>query len=148
MRNKNLIFHFFGTLIGFVTTGVILTCCSGINIGSSGSNFSPNDVRPTSLPMVQGFFVSQNSQTVSGTALIFNVTGLSYVLRLEGITTPSETGLQIQLYGSDGQQNFSLRANSGSQNYTFTSTNPAAHFSSVSIYSTLSLMPYGSAQLK
>ncbi|MEO5969391.1 MAG: hypothetical protein ABIQ95_05650 [Bdellovibrionia bacterium] len=135
-----------GTLMGLTVMGPILTCCSGIGIGL-GTNV-PSDVSPTNLPMAQGFFTGQNGKTVTGNALVFS-TGLpNFILRLEGITTPAELGLQIQLVGSDGQTNFALRAYGGNQNYTFTSANPGVVFSRVYIHSTLTNMPYGTAILK
>jgi hypothetical protein len=121
--------------------------CSGIDIGIGGGS-APNDARPTTNPLVQGAFTSQNGKTVTGTAAIFNVGTSSYILRLEGISTPVESGLQVQLYNSASQNNFSLKDYTGSQNYAFTNSNSNVIFSSVAIYSTLTNMSYGSALLK
>jgi len=139
--------RFIASWVGAISTWAFLMNCSGVNIGTGGGG-TPNDVRPTNLPMVQGFFTGQNGKTVTGTAIIFSASSSSYVLRLEGISTPSEGGLEVQLYTSDGQSNFSLRAWSGSQNYTFSGNNPNVVFSSVSIYSKSNNRSYGSALLK
>ena len=137
----------FASWVGAIATWAALMSCSGVNITTGGGS-APNDVRPTNLPLVQGVFTGQNGKTVTGTAVIFNVSASNYVLRLEGISTPAEGGLQVQLYTSDGQSNFSLRASGGSQNYTFSSTDPNVLFSSVSIFSTPNNLSYGSALLK
>ncbi len=144
MASKSL-----GSLVGAMSMGVILACCSGINIGLGGGT-GPNDARPIGLPLVQGTFTGQNGKTVTGTASVFKMGSLDYILRLEGIITPEDPTLQVQLhssdsFGSNGQFNFQLRAYTGTQNYTFTGTNPNLVFSNVNIYSASTSMPYGSA---
>jgi hypothetical protein len=146
MAKSALISKILGTLMGITSMGVILACCSGIGIGI-GTSANPNDVRPTSQVMVQGSFTGLNGKTVTGNAMVFDTGNLNYVLRLEGISTPAEGGLQVRLFGSDRQHNFDLRAYSGSQNYSFTSTNTSVRFTDVSIFSTVTNMPYGSALL-
>ena len=147
MTKSALALRFFGTVMGITSMGVVLICCSGVGLTLGGGS-SPNDVRPTNLAVAQGSFTSQGGKTITGTAAIFNMGTSNYVLRLEGINiAPEEAGLQVQLFSSTGQTNFSLRAFSGSQNYTFMNSNPSVRFTSVSIYSTLTSAPYGSALL-
>lgn len=132
---------------------LILAGCSnidGISLGG-GTGGSSNDARPSGNPLSQGQFFGQNSETVSGSALVFasTTTANTYILRLEGLTTPVEGGLQVQVYGN-GPTNpaytTTLKANSGNQNYTFNGI-AGIKFSNVYIYSTSKQVNYGSAQL-
>src|SRR4051794_23977880 len=93
MMKSSLGSKYFGISAGIVTTASLLFACSGVNIGLGGGG-APNDTRPTGTPLVQGTFSGQNGQTVSGTASVFNVSTSNYVLRLEGISAPVESGLQ------------------------------------------------------
>lgn len=70
-----------------------------------------------------------------------------YTLRLEGISVPSESGLQVQVYDVMGNQvqEFSLESNSGSQNYSLTHVSTQIIFKSVYIYSTLNQQNYAAA---
>src|SRR5689334_21696569 len=69
---------------------------------SAGSAVAPNDARPNGAILVQGQFFGQSGQTVTGSALIFTVGAGSLVLRLEGLQTPEEVGLQVRLTGTPG----------------------------------------------
>lgn len=118
----------------------------GLNIGTT----SPNDPRPTGTLLAQGQFASQNGKSVSGSALVFSQSGTSYIVRLEGISTPSESGLYVRVYTANSGQvsNLSLTATSGSQNYYFTSTETSPTFKSVYIFSVPSNIAYGLAVLQ
>lgn len=131
--------------------GALLVLFSGCGKITAGSGAEPNDARPSGNPIAQASLTSQNGKTVSGSALIFasvnsssGVTG--YILRLEGISVPSASGLLVRVNASPGGQvaSLPLRATSGSQNYTL-SVNYGSTFSSVYIYSPSENINYAAA---
>lgn len=127
--------------------GLAQCSLSGIPVGN-GSTTSPNDSRPSGVLIAQGSFTGQNGQNASGSAQIF-MDGGAYILRLEGISVPSENGLNVQVLSSASQTpvySSSLRSSSGNQNYSF-STALTGRFATVYIYSTLRQKNYGIAIL-
>jgi hypothetical protein len=122
--------------------------CGGLNV-TVGSASSPNDLRPTSTVVAQGQFAGQNGKTVAGTALIFSPGNSTYIARLEGVSIPADSGLVVQVYADPGGKvaSFTLRAATGSQNYTFTSTTTGLTFNNVYIFSIPTNINYGVAQL-
>jgi len=129
--------------IGALLLLMFLTHC-GLH---AGTGVAPNDPTPSGQILKQGQFFSQSGQTVTGSAVIY-LSGSSYILRLEGISTPSEAGLQVRIDGNPGGVVFTsaLSATSGNQNYPF-SGGVGVTFKAVDIYSTLNSVNYGSAQL-
>jgi hypothetical protein len=123
-----------------------LAGCGGINL-NTGSSPAPNDTRPSGSPLVQAALTSQNGKTVSGSAMIFFSGTSSYTLRLEGISIPQETGLQILVYATPGGKisTQSLRSTSGSQNYTISNSAIGLTFNNIYIYSTQTNTNYASA---
>jgi hypothetical protein len=114
---------------------------------TGGTTVAPNDPIPAGTINKQGQFFSQGGQTVTGSAIIY-LSGSSYVLRLEGIQTPEETGLQVRINTTlqSPAFTFSLKGTSGNQNYAFTGPGQAT-IMSVNIFSTLSNKNYGAAQM-
>ncbi len=119
--------------------------CGAVQSGNSSSSL--NDPRPTGPLMKQGQFGGQNGQSVSGSALIFNNGPPNYIARLEGISTPNETGLQVWVMPLSGNALLiaPLHGFSGNQNYNFSTSTPT--FTSVCIQSTQKNSFYGCAQL-
>ncbi|MCM2322304.1 MAG: hypothetical protein NDJ90_03475 [Oligoflexia bacterium] len=76
------------------------------------------DPEPQGLLVAQGTFAGQNGKTVSGSALIYKTGEVSYVLRLSGVSFPTESGLQIiaKVSGSSLPP-IELRGVTGDQNY-------------------------------
>src|SRR4051812_34100191 len=95
LRPKRFIFiNHFGYLA--LITCFLATGCGGINLGGSGGAASGNAERPTGRVVAQGQIFGQSGKTASGSALIIYSSG-SYVLRFEGLSIPSEAGLQAQI---------------------------------------------------
>ena len=123
--------------------------CGGIDVGLGGGNTPfPNDPRPSGTIVTQGLFAGQNSQTASGSALIFS-SGTTYTLRLEGVSFPVETGLIIKVYTSTGTQlsQLALRASTGNHNYVLPDATASQTFASVYIVSSPNLVNYAYAPL-
>lgn len=121
-----------------------LAGCGPIKLGS----ISPNDPAPSGTIMAQGSFTSLNGQTVTGTAIVYFEGGSSYIVRLSGISAPSENGLQVVVVANGATQaTFSLRASSGSQNYMLSLSAYSITWNQVNIHSTVNNMDYGEALL-
>ncbi len=124
----------------------LFASCGGVGVGLGGGSTSAfNDPTPSGTPLYQGTFSGQNGQTVSGNALIFLSNGV-YTLTLQGLSTPSESGLQIRMTSNPANNPIALRGTSGNQNYTLSIT-PPAFFSNVNIFSTQTNTNYGAAIL-
>ena len=99
--------------------------------------------------MAQGRFTGLNSKTVEGVAVVYrSLTSPSlFTVRLEGISAPSELGLEVQASISTGRVlQTSLRSSQGTQNYTVEVLgNPV--WVSVSIHSSIKDLDYGKAIL-
>ena len=145
IQNQN----FLQKLLGSVATIVFVLAQAGCGLDlnwTPGGSSTPNDPRPSGNVVVQGSFTGSSGQsTVTGTAIIFS-TSNSYILRLEGLSVPSETGLTIQIYTSQSQVNLNLTASTGNQNYSVNNLPiNATTFLSVSIWSTLKNQQYANA---
>lgn len=119
--------------------------CGGIALGPATA---PRDPVPVGTVVANGEFVGLNGQTVSGVASVYKLTETgAFIVRLEGITTPSEAALYVRAETNDGRVlNTYLRATTGTQNYVTTAAgNPT--WVSVSIYSTITALDYGKATL-
>ena len=128
--------------------GFLLFGCGNIGVSTGGST-APNDARPTTTQISQGQLAGQNGKTVSGSALIFQGSASgSFILRLEGITTPQEQALTIKIYANPSGlvATFQLRSTTGNQNYSFTNSDTGVNFTSVYIFSTQNNQNYGTAQ--
>lgn len=121
---------------------------SGLSPGATTGTY-PNDPRPSGTLLAQGAFVGQNSQTVAGNALIF-YDGSNFILTLQSLTAPSETGLLIQVFTLNSQTAAyaaPLLYNSGTKNYTFSAATGGVRFSNVYLYSQQNRLIYGSVNL-
>lgn len=129
-------------------TQFLLSLCFWLSsCGMTGGSASvPNDPRPSGNPLVQGQVFGQNGQSASGTAFVFYSQNV-YILRFEGLSVPSVSGLVVQVFtASQGQVgNFNLKASSGNQNYQLTVQQLGIIFRSISIFSTQSNENYATA---
>jgi hypothetical protein len=133
---------FFVALVLFIGP----SCAGGLQIGI-GSAALPNDPKPSSSSLIlQAQFNGINGKTVNGNALIYYINGY-YLVRLEGMTIPEETGLRVQVFATPSGQvaNLPLRAFSGNQNYTISGAPSSVTIRSVYIFSTQNNINYGSA---
>ncbi len=139
---KVIIFLFFSFI-------VLTDCASGINIELGGGTGSNNPI-PSGTPLYQGQLTALNGKSISGTVMIFTSTNNQYnfILRLDSLNAPHETGLFIKINASPNQQfnDLPLSSTSGSTNYTLTGVGNA-NFTSVFIYSAINSMNYASAIL-
>jgi hypothetical protein len=132
----------------FPTFLILGVCgCGMISTDGTGGSTAPNDARPTSTPLKQAQIMGQNGKSASGTASVFFSGSGAYIIRLEGISVTSESGLAVQVYATPGGRigNFQLRATSGSQNYSLSNSVNGLTFNSVAIYSSVNNINYGSA---
>jgi hypothetical protein len=114
---------------------VVLTSCGQISIGTSAS---PTDPTPTGTVVGAGTFTSQNGQTVTGSVTVYQTDPVTWVVHLDGLSAPNEPGLQMAVVVSPtppSQPIFTLRAFTGSQNYTITGLGVSPRFSEVDIRS-------------
>jgi hypothetical protein len=125
--------------------------CGSINLGAGGSTSVLNDPIPEGSLRSQGNFTGQNGKTASGSVAVYQLSNsFSYVVRLQGITVPNETGLVVQVYGvpSTPLQTFVLRSSTGSQNYSLPNLGASTLFKSVVIYSQTANLSYAFALLQ
>jgi hypothetical protein len=114
-----------------------LNCADiGIGLGPSGP---PNDATPSGTLLRQSQFNGLNGKTASGAAIFYSGNGAgNYILRLEGVSFPEETGLAIRVYSaSQLVSTLQLRSSSGSQNYTLSGVGTQLNFSiygQISVY--------------
>ena len=73
------------------------------------------------------------------------------MVRLQGISTPQESGLKVSVVVNgvppSSQPGYALRSSSGTQNYTFTSVPTSAAWTQVAIHSDPNNVDYGVADL-
>ncbi len=107
-----------------------------------------NDPAPIGTIVAQGQFVGLNGKAVSGAAVIYQTSSDgNYVVRIEGIVTPIENGLEVIAKTSTATVlQTVLRSTRGTQNYSVTVAGVVL-WSSVSIFSTLTNLAYGTALL-
>lgn len=107
-----------------------------------------NEPTPTGNIIAQGTFTAQNGRTLTGAAQIYLQSNSTYVLRIENLTAPAESNLQIRVK-VNGQisETFALRNNTGTQNYTLTQTGTVV-WNSIDIYSIPNILVYGIALLE
>lgn len=117
-------------------------------MNTSGGGGFPNDPAPTGTVKAQAAWVSLNGQTVSGTVTVYLLESGSYVVRLNGLSAPSETGLSLRVTAS-GQQviSTSLRATGGSQNYSVSPSFANPRWEKATIRSNTAGLDYGEALL-
>jgi hypothetical protein len=120
--------------------------CADIGIGF-GPSGPPNDATPTGTVLRQGQFSGLNGKTASGAAIFYSGNGAgNYILRLEGVSFPEETGLSIRIYSaSQLVSTLQLRYSSGSQNYTLSGIGSQLNFS---IYGQISVYIFSSVNNK
>lgn len=113
--------HFLGTLWALVAAIAVARC--GIPLGGGGSL---NDPAPTGASIIYSgpFFAGGGASGVSGAAEIYNTSPLT--LRLDSITLPSDSGLQVLINSQTGSNIFvaNLRGTSGNQNYALNTSGP------------------------
>lgn len=141
MRGRGLLF------LSLISAGWVLGACGS----KQASPPTLNEPALSGTIAYQGTFAGQNGKSVGGTALIYEVDG-QYVIRLENLDAPNETGLKV-VGRIDGADNYAstLKSSQGSQNYsTGISSLPARTWNSVIIRSTIntSTPDYGIALLR
>jgi hypothetical protein len=124
---------------------------AGCGLSLQGSGTSPNDPTPSGTIVATGTLTTLNppGKTVSGPVAVYSTGGLNYTLQIAGLTAPNESGLFVVLTESGTTVlSQSLRAVSGTQNYTFTIPNLGnVNWGTVSIYSAPNNLNYGQANL-
>ncbi len=139
---KNLPLFFF---VSFFTLLMIQGCAPM----GSGTAATPNDAIPKGTITAQAEFLPLNSQTASGVAVIYNIDAETWVVRLEGVSFPVETGLQlIPVADSAAVGTTSLRSSKGTQNYALTLATAPTKWNKVRIYSTKTQTDYAEALFK
>jgi hypothetical protein len=120
---------------------------AGCGIIKTGSRTAPNDPVPIGTIVAKGSFTGQNSQEVTGVGVIYRLDTNEHVVRVEGLSAPSENALQIRARrnGSIVMER-ALRSNSGTQNYV-TDITESTGWDFVIIHSSLNNKDYGSAPL-
>jgi hypothetical protein len=124
-----------------IGVSLVLTACGIIPLGQG----TPNDAVPSGTIVTQATINSLVAdKSVTGNATIYNSAG-TFILRLETLSAPNETGLLVMVNLIDGSNALraSLRAISGNQNYTIGSI--AGSFANAQIYSTSAQTVYGQA---
>jgi len=145
------------TIPHFLRVAILLILCLSTNCNGLGISVGPapppNDPVPTGTILHQATFSSLNGQTASGAAIFYSGNGVgNYILRLAGVSFPSETGLVIQIYSGSNNlvQTLQLLSSSGSKNYTLNGLGTSITFGlysqiSVYIFSTINNEPYAVA---
>lgn len=112
MRQISVIRHNVGTLL----LAAVLAAGCGIRGGST----TLNDPVPSGTIVHTGMWVSMGGQTVTGTVSVYTSSSGTYTFRLEGISAPTEGGLQLIAVSQANGSFFlgTLRGASGNQNYT------------------------------
>lgn len=126
-----------------------LFCCLFLITNPSCGNVIPNDPIPSGTVIAQGTFTGANGKSVSGAAIIYSQGSGQYVLRLQSLSAPSESGLQIVItVNSTTLSPISLLFTSGTKNYSFTYTGSGTpSFTQVSIKPPGVSLDYGIALL-
>ncbi len=142
-RRRNNIFF------GIMCASVFFTAsCGSTELGT----VKINDPAPSSGQIVaQGNFTGLNGKTVSGIALVYQMSDGSHLIRLEGLSAPAETGLQVVAkVDSTIAYSAGLKGATGNQNYPTTIIG-ASTWNSIKILSTQLAPPeneYGAAILE
>jgi hypothetical protein len=138
--------------INLVVSAVLALTFPGVLVGCGqiklGGGSGPNDPLPSGTIAFQGNFQGLNGQSVSGSVAVYIQSDNTFVVRLNGLTAPSENGLQLTGI-VNGTQQFTtpLRSDTGSQNYTTGMTNSGQVWDAVSIHSPTANKDYGTANL-
>ncbi|MGZ3689681.1 MAG: hypothetical protein ACXWPM_13035 [Bdellovibrionota bacterium] len=108
-----------------------IAACGLIGLGGG----TGNDVAPTGTIVAQGPFQSSLAgKTVSGTALVYNVTATGqFVIRLQSMSITADSGLQVQVQADSQILTYSLKDFTGNMNYTSTATGTVSSWSNVTI---------------
>lgn len=132
-----------------LNTAVLLaTLCVSCGLLKNGSSCGIESAPTEGVRAYTGSFSGRNGQTVTGTVVIYRVSG-EVVIRLESLTAPSETGMKVVLTSSAGDvYSRTMIYTCGSMNFG-TSQNFAQNLSSVRIDSTRTTVnnTYGFATL-
>ncbi len=107
---------------------------------------SPSEAAPSGTVITQSSLAGINGQVASGTTTIYRQSPTDFVLRFALLELPSESGLQfiLRVDGVD-RAAVSLRARTGSQNYTITFTTAPTLFNQVRIHSVVANLDYAQA---
>jgi len=118
---------------------VIAASCGGITLGQG----TQNDPVPTGTIVSQGSLTGVNGRAVSGTVAVYQSTNsdgtCQFVVRLQNLSAPNDSGLQIIPVVNGAQSTspsfYVLRAPTGNENYIFTapSNSCSATFAQVEI---------------
>ncbi|MGK5087244.1 hypothetical protein WDW86_06770 [Bdellovibrionota bacterium FG-2] len=108
----------------------------------------PNDPLPKGTITAQAEFLGLNSQTASGVVVIYSMDTGSWIVRLEGVSLPVESGLQlIPVADSETVGTTALRSSKGTQNYSLTLAS-TPKWNKVRIHSTRTNTDYAEAIFK
>lgn len=130
------------TRLYHISTAMLLTACGIIPVGGGALNATA----PSGTAIYQGTFTGNNSNSVSGTATVYEQSASGYALYLNGLSAPSQSSLVVILSGCNGTPvDAGLQGTSGSQVYNFTAS--CNTFSSVTIQSTSLNQSIGQALL-
>ncbi len=143
--------RFFDAVLPFMWSVIALGGVAGCGAFPLGTGAAPNDPVPVGQLVAQGVFSTVvAAKPVTGTVTILKEpTDGSYVIRLESLSAPDESGLQlIGVAGTTTVFSRSLRAITGNQNYA-TGLTSSLTWSSVSIRNILDPnQNYATAQLQ
>jgi hypothetical protein len=124
-----------------LSTGLLLIL-SACGVLSLGTGTPPNDPVPTGVVVYQAPFTALN-KPVTGVVSVYrsgcyDSGNCIYVVRLQGITTPQESNILVipTLNGTQAltPSQYTLRASSGNQNYTFTGVAASSSWTQVTLH--------------
>jgi len=137
------------SLMIIATLGALLGSCGAFPITLGGGTSSTNDAVPSGVITAQGSFTSLNGKVVTGTAVIYFVSSGNYIVRLNGISVPSENALQmVPVIDGTAQTPVQLESDSGNQDYSVEYSGTPGHWNQVNIHSTIYNLDYGQALLQ
>lgn len=147
MDEKGLVFNTLKYIRLFVWFSLLaLSLLSACGAPHATGLTSPSESPPSGTVITQSSLAGINGQVASGTVTVYRQSPTDFVLRFASLSLPSETGLQYVLrVDSLDRVAVSLRARTGSQNYTITFTSPPTFFNQVRIHSTVAGVDYAQA---
>lgn len=80
---------------------LVMLLCVGCGLFKNGSSCAIESAPTGGIQAYTGNFTSLNGQTVTGSVIVYRVSG-EVVVRLASLTAPSETGMKVVLTSSAG----------------------------------------------
>jgi hypothetical protein len=127
----------------------LLTGCPGVRLGGGPLNEPPPSTGVATPIGEPSPFFSENGASVGGNAQLYQLnSGAGFILRLSGISAPSENGLLVVVFDNNGTQllRTGLKSITGNQNYTIAVTGSPG-WGWVAIFSPQFNWDYAKAQL-